>query len=441
MNSIVVTVLELLVVVGLVAANGFFVAAEFALVKVRTSQLEPLAKRGGWRVKVAIQATRHLDAALSATQLGITLASLGLGWLGEPFVAHRLAPLLGWFGITDPSAVTSVSFAVAFAAITFFHIVLGELAPKSLAIQRPRAVSLNTAGPLMIFYRALYPFIWLLNATANTFLRWAGLEPASEGEHNFSAEELEHVFSHARHSHPGDALINRLMVRSLRLRSTTAQQVMRPRDQIVALWLDQPQPENMRIAQTAGFSRFPVCRGSVDQVEGVVLVREWLWQTLVLGPEASFEPLIRPVLTFTLKTPIHAMIEHFRTSRSHLAIVLDDAQNTAGLVSFEDVLEEIVGDIRDELDLGAGPVFAQSESSIEVSGRFTMREMQAETGWDLEWQPRENVCEWAERLRGRPLKRAESFTVGDYRITAVEVSAERLRRVKVERLVAEEEAR
>ncbi|PTX91779.1 hemolysin family protein [Opitutus sp. ER46] len=437
MHEVFVIILELLAIFALVAANGFFVAAEFALVKVRTSQLQPLAKQGGWRVKVAIQATRHLDAALSATQLGITLASLGLGWLGEPFLAHRLAPLLRYVGITDPGAVSSISISVAFMTITFFHIVLGELAPKSLAIQRPKGVALNTAGPLMIFYRLLYPFIWALNGTANTFLRWGGLQPATEGEHEFSADELEHVFSHARHSHPGDALINRLMVRSLRLRTTTAQQVMRPRDQIVALWLDKPLAENLRIAQTAGFSRLPVCQGSLDDVKGVVLVREWLWQTLALGPEASYEPLIRPYLTFTLRTPIHAMIEHFRTSRSHLAIVLDDGQNTAGLISFEDVLEEIVGDIRDELDLGEGPVFEQTDLLIVVSGRFTMRELQAETGWDLEWERRETVGEWAERRRGRPLKRGESFVTGDYRVTAVDVSAERVRRVKIERAPVE----
>ena len=432
MSSVLSSLLEILVIIGLVAANGFFVAAEFALVKVRTSQLEPLQKQGGWRVKVAIQATRHLDAALSATQLGITLASLLLGWLGEPFVAHRLAPLLRWFGITDAGAVTSISFAIAFTAITFFHIVLGELAPKSLAIQRPRAVSLFVAGPLMIFYRIFYPFIWSLNAAANMFLRWGGLRPASEGEHDFTPEELEHVFSHARHSHPGDALINRLMVRSLRLRTTTAQQVMRPRDQIVALWLDKSLSENLRTAQTAGFSRFPICEGSVDNVKGILLVREWLWQTIALGSEATFEPLMRPALTFTLRTPIHAMIEHFRTSRTHLAVVLDDDLKTAGLVSFEDVLEEIVGDIRDELDLGAGPVFEQTDTSIVVSGRFTMRELQAETGWNLEWRPRETVADWAERQRGRPFKRGETLDIGEYRITAADVGVERLRRARID---------
>jgi CBS domain containing-hemolysin-like protein len=427
---------EILLVLGLVAANGFFVAAEFALVKIRASQLRPMAKTGGWRVRFALFATERLDAVLSSTQLGITLTSLGLGWIGEPVIGHRLAPLLDNFGITEPSAVKSISFAVAFSIITFLHIVLGELAPKSLAIQRPKVVSLNVAAPLVIFYRAFFPFIWLLNGAANTILRWFGLDPASEGEHTFSSEELEYVFSQARHAHPGDALINRIMVRSLRLRTVTAQQVMRPRDQIVALWLDKPMAENFRTAQTAGFSRFPVCSGTLDEVKGIVLVREWLWQAQLLGPETSFEPLVRPVLTFMLKTPIHTMIELFRTSRVHLGVVLDADLKTVGIVSFEDVLEEIVGDIRDELDLGRGPVFEHDDTSIVVSGLFTMRELQAETGWAFEWQPRENVAAWAERNRGQPLKRNEAFLVGDYRVTATEISAENPRRIKVERLPA-----
>ncbi len=425
--------LEIALVLGLVLANGFFVAAEFALVKVRASQLRPMAKHGGWRVKFALRATEHLDAVLSATQLGITLMSLGLGWVGEPIIGHRIEPILRGFGVTDPDAIKSVSFAIAFGLITFFHIVLGELAPKSLAIQRPKGVSINVAAPLIVFYWIFFPFIWGLNHTAALILRTFGLRPASESEHGFSSEELEYVFSNARHSHPGDALINRLMVRSVRLRSVTAQQVMRPRDQIVALWLDKPLAENLRIAQTAGFSRFPVCTGSLDDVKGIVLVREWLWQSHALGPDAAFEPLMRPVLTFTLKTPFHSMIELFRTSRVHLAIVLDAELKTAGIVSFEDVLEEIVGDIRDESDLGAGPIFEHTENAIVVSGLFTMRELQAETGWAFEWQPRETVAAWAERNRGNSLRRGESFAIGDFNVIATDVTAERVRRVRVER--------
>jgi CBS domain containing-hemolysin-like protein len=226
------------------------------------------------------------------------------------------------------------------------------------------------------------------------------------------------------------------MVRSLRLRSVIAQQVMRPRDQIVPLWIDRPVAENLRLAQTGGFSRMPVCGTSLDDVKGTLLVREWLWQIQALGPDASFAALVRPALTFTLKTPIHSMIELFRTSRNHLALVLDDELKVAGIVSFEDVLEEIVGDIQDEFDLGHGPVFEHNPTTIVVSGLFTMRELQAETGWAFEWQPRETVSAWAERHRGGALKRGESITTGDYRVTAIDVTAERIRRIRVERLPA-----
>jgi CBS domain containing-hemolysin-like protein len=425
--------LETLLIVGLVLANGLFVAAEFALVKIRASQLRPLAKAGGWRVKMALWANEHLGAMLSASQLGVTLASLGLGWVGEPFLAHRLAPVLARFGVTEPAMVSSVSFAIAFTVITFVHITFGELGPKAVAIQRAQKTALWLSAPLVIFYYCFYPFIWFLNISADTLLGWFGLQPAGESDHNISAEELEYVFSHARHVHPGDALINKLMVQSLRVRQTTAQQIMRPRDQVVALWLDKPLAENLRIAQTNGHSRYPVCTGSLDQVAGMLLIREWLWQIQALGHDASFEPLMRPALAFTLTTPIHTMIERFRTARSHLAVVLDDKKALAGIVTFEDVLEEIVGDIRDETDIESGPIYERTAHTITVSATLTMRELQAETGWPIEWTPRETVAAWTHRHFGRVPKRDDKLEVGEYRLLVLEANADRARRVKIER--------
>ena len=429
---------EIVVIIALVLANGFFVAAEFALVKVRASQLQPLVKTGGWRVHFALWATQHLGTMLSASQLGVTLASLGLGWVGEPFLAHRLAPVLEHLGVHDPHVVSSIAFTGAFTVITFVHIIFGELGPKAIAIQRATSVSLWAAAPLTIFYYCFYPFIRVLNSTANVLLRWAGLQPAGEGDHAIGAKELEYVFSHARHSHPGDALINKLMVQSLRARETRAQQIMRPRDQVVALWLDKSVAENIRIAQTSGHSRFPVCTGSLDRVEGLLLVREWLWQIQALGPDTPFEPLVRPVVEFELTTPLHTMIERFRNARSHLAVVLDDKKALAGIVTFEDVLEEIVGDIRDEFDIEHGPIFKRTTNSIVVSGSFTMRELQAETGWPLEWQSHDTVAVWALRLWGHVPKRDETFSTGEYHLTVIEANAERPRRIRIERLVTEE---
>ena len=426
--------LETVVILLLIAANGFFVAAEFALVKVRTSQLRPLAEKGGWRVRIALRATRHLDAALSATQLGITLASLGLGWLGEPFVAERLTPLIHRLGVTAPGTVHTIAFLAAFTLVAFFTVIFGELGPKALAIQHAKGVALWAAAPLFAFYYVFFPFIGLINVTANFLLRRVGLGFSTDSDRAFSPDELEYVLSHARHSHPGDALVNRLMVQSLRVRETFAQQILIPRDQVVALWLDRPLSENLRTAQTSGFSRFPVCRGSLDHIEGILLVREWLWQIQALGPEAPFEPLVRDVLAFELRTPLPLMLERFRLARSHLAIVTDAEKKLAGIVTFEDVIEEIVGDIRDEFDLGSGPVFDRTERSITVSGSLTLRELQAETGWPLEWQPRETVAAWFLRHLGHPPRRDETVTIGDYKLTALDVNPERPRRVRIDRL-------
>ena len=429
---------QLLVILLLVCANGFFVAAEFAIVKIRASQLQPLLKTGDWRVPMALRAVNKLDACLSATQLGITLASLGLGWLGEPFLAQWMNPLLEHLGVNNEAVRHSLTFGLAFTTISFLHIVFGELAPKSLAIQRARAVSLWVAAPLMAFYYLFYPFIYVLNGTANMFLRWAGLRPASESDHVFSADELEYVLSHSRHVHHSDSLINKIMVRSLRLRDVAAQQVMLPRDQVVALWADKSVEENLKIAQGNGHSRYPVCEGTLDNVLGMVLVKEWLWQIQALGEKTSFQPLIRPVLTFTQRTPLPTMIELFRTSRSHLAVVLSAEDTMAGIITFEDALEEIVGEIRDELDIERGPIFEHTENSIVVDASLSMRELRAETGWNFEFPARETVESWVLRNTVAPLRQNESIRLGEYVITPLQTHATGLRRARLTRLSPEE---
>lgn len=437
MPEILRIILEILVVIVLVLLNGFFVAAEFALVKVRTSQLRPLEKDGGVPVKAAIHATKHLDAMLSATQLGITLASLGLGWVGEPFVAHRITPILNYLGITEPASISSISFAVAFSIITFAHIVFGELAPKSLAIQYPKKVSVGVAIPLTFFYKLFFPFIWALNGTANFFLRSAGIHPAGEGAHNFSAEEMEYVLSHSRHSHPGDVLVNRVMIRALRLRETRVNEVMVPRDEINALWLNGNRDENLRISQTTAHSRYPVFDGDLDKPAGILLMREWLWQIQLLGKDTPIRPLLRDVMTFPPEMPIADVLERFRQSQNHIALVVNDEGRTLGLVSFEDVLEEIVGDIRDEFDTDNKEIFSQTADSITVAGTLNMHELEAETGWNFEWDGNsyETVASWIKSLKpARPPKRGEIIRYEDIEIIPLETPAGTLKRVLMRRV-------
>ena len=237
---------------------------------------------------------------------------------------------------------------------------------------------------------------------------------------------------------PGDALINKIMVRSLRLRDVTAQQVMLPRTKVVALWVDKTIDENLRIAQKSGHSRFPVCQESLDNVLGMVLIKEWLWQIQALGEKSSFQPLIRPVLTFFPMTPLPTMMELFRSSRRHLAVVIDPNEAMLGIVTFEDVLEEIVGEIRDELDIERGPIFDQTEHSIVVDASLPIRELRAETGWNFEYQPRESVGAWISRQAGHSLQRDESIRLGEYEVTALQTHASGLRRVRITRLSTEE---
>ncbi|MEZ5405006.1 MAG: hemolysin family protein [Verrucomicrobiia bacterium] len=429
---------QFFIVVLLIVISAFFVAAEFALVRIRISQIRPLLKTGDWRVRITLRVLKNLDQALSATQIGITLANLALGWIGEPFVRGWIEPLLGSLSISNPKLLHATSITISFIALPFILIVFGELVPKLIAIQRPKAVSFLIAGPLMLFYYPFKPFIWFLNFCANRVIRLLGFETVDNAEHNFSADELDYVLTQAYHTHPGDALINKIMIRSLRLRDTIASQVMLPKEQVTALWLDKSIKENLRIAQTSGHSRFPVCEGNLDNVKGMILIKEWLWQIQALGSDTPFQPLIRPVLTFTSKTTIPTLLELFRSSRSHLAVVLNENNGMAGILTIEDALEEIVGEIRDELDIEKGPIYNQTETSILVDANLNVRELRAETGWNFEWQPREKVGAWMVRHLGRLPKKGETARIGEFRVSAPEIHSQGPRRVRLERLSKEE---
>jgi CBS domain containing-hemolysin-like protein len=423
------------VILLLVVANAFFVATEFAFVKIRGSQLKSMRVPGkkDWRLPLAIRVTTHLDRYLSATQLGITLTSLGLGWVGEPVVAGWIrGPLANW-GIVSPSAVISISYGLAFAGITFIEIVLGELVPKYFAIRRPRPVALWMSAPLILFYTVCYPFIWLLNRTANRLLMWMGIPPTKEFDHGFNQEELQYVLMNSRHVHPSDEMVNKLMLKALRLKETTAEQVMLPRDQVVMLWRDKTLEENMGIAQKSGYSRLPLCGDTQDQVLGVIHVKELLWQYQALGTQTNLTAIVRPILTFMAKTRLPAMLELFRRSRNHLAVVLDREEKLLGLVSFEDVLEELVGDIRDEFDIEKGPFFERSADAVLVDTDLPLRDLAVETGWPLSTQTIETVEKWALRQWGHVPPAGAQLDVDGFQLTATEVNPRRIRRLRIVR--------
>jgi CBS domain containing-hemolysin-like protein len=417
----------------LICANAFFTATEFAFVKIRESQLKSMRVKGkkDVRLGLALRVTKHLDRYLSATQLGITLTGLGLGWVGEPVVANWIHTPLTKLGLTSPTATASISFGLAFAAISFIDIVFGELVPKYFAIRRPRWVVMWFVAPLVIFYNAAYPFIWLLNRTANLLLMWMGIPPTREFDHGFNQEELQYVLMNSRHVHPSDDLVNKIMLKALRLKETTAEHVMLPREQLAVLWRDKSLEENLAIAQKSGYSRLPYCGDSLDQVLGVIHVKELLWQVQVLGPQTRLGDIVRPILTFLAKTRLPAMLELFRKSRNHLALVLDADEKLMGLVSFEDVLEELVGDIRDEFDIEKGPFFERSADAVLVDADLPLRDLATETGWPLPRQTTETVERWALRHWKRVPHPGDHIEAEGFMLVASEVTLRRIRRLRV----------
>ncbi|MFB9756822.1 hemolysin family protein [Paenibacillus hodogayensis] len=352
----------MLLVLVLVLLNGLFVAAEFALVKVRQSRLTQLANEGNSKAKAALKATDNLDSYLSATQLGITLASLGLGWVGEPAISRLIVdPLLARLGFGDALWGHTVSFIIAFCVITFLHIVLGELAPKSLAIQKSEGTSMWLSTPLMLFYKLFMPAIWLLNGAANRLLRLFGVEPASEHEAAHTEEEIRILMNQSARSGHIDkdemALFDNIFEFSERL----AREVMVPRTDMDCLFTTLSFEENLKTVYASKHTRYPVARGDKDRIVGFVHITDLL--TCDPDEEQQLKTFIRPILTVPESMEVSHVLRLMKKKRSQIAIVIDEYGGTAGLVTIGDILEEIVGEMMDEFD--------QGRSSVEVNGEVT----------------------------------------------------------------------
>lgn len=342
--------LRLGAVLLLVAANAFFVAAEFALVASRRTRIDAWARRGDRKAVVVKKALQSLDRYISGTQLGITLASLGLGWIGEPAVATTIEHLFrGLPAPFDSIATHSVASTLAFAAITFLHIVLGELAPKALALLHPESTSRWVAPPLILFTTATNPFIWMLNGTANALLRLFGARPQSERERVHSPEELRMLVEQSRRIGGIEAGDARMLEGVFEFSEKNARDVMTPRTQIVALPAGAPLAEAADRVAAAGRSRYPVTGESLDDVVGTVHAKDIL-RGLLAGSEAPVQDIARPAFFVPGTREVEDVLADMKRQKVHLAIVLDEFGGTAGLVTMEDLLEEIVGPIYDEYD-------------------------------------------------------------------------------------------
>lgn len=416
----------------LVLANAFFVASEFAIVKIRPTRVEELVGRGGWRARMVHGITRRLDTYLSANQVGITLASIALGWLGEPALAEVLEPSLEFLGHKAGVAAHSLALAVSFGFITLAHVVLGELVPKSLALQATEPVALWTALPLRLFYFAAFPLIWVLNAFANLMLRMFGLRPASEAEMLHSPDELRLVLQHV----PLDPGARRLIDRVFDYTHRVARHVMTLRRDVVVLAAGLPFEENVKVALTNQYTRYPLVEADRDRVVGYVHLKD-IVAALAAGRTPKMSEISREPTYCSEDTSCEWLRREFQRRRVHIAIVLADNGRFVGVVTLEDLLEEFVGEIQDEQDVGEiPPIVRATDGRFEVDGRITLDVARRELGIRIE-PPRaeiETLGAYFHHQLGRPPQPGDAIRASGVRLTALEIRDGRVRRLRGEPL-------
>ncbi|PAE10950.1 hypothetical protein CHI02_17235 [Niallia circulans] len=342
-------IFNLILFVILIAFTAFFVATEFAIVKIRSSRIDQLVAEGKKGALAAKKVTTHLDEYLSACQLGITVTALGLGWIGESTFAEILEPLFVHLSI-GTALSHLIAFIISFLLVTFLHVVVGELAPKTVAIQKAELITLTFATPIIWFYRLLYPFIWLLNGSARLLTSIFGLKPASEHELAHSEEELRILMSESYKSGEINknelAYVNNIFEFDERI----AKEIMVPRTEMVTISVDNTFDEIMAILEEENYTRYPLVNGDKDNVIGLINIREFLTATIQSREAIQLEDYMKPIIRVIETVPIRELLIKMQKERTHMAILLDEYGGTSGIVTAEDILEEIVGDIRDEFD-------------------------------------------------------------------------------------------
>jgi CBS domain containing-hemolysin-like protein len=429
--------LKILLVLGLIAFNGFFVAAEFALVKLRATQLDTLVARGHRRARVARSIIENLNSFLSATQLGITMASLGLGWVGQPIFVALLEPVLRSLHVESETVRHSISFAVGFSALTFLHISAGELAPKWAAIQFSLPISLWVAQPLKWFYVASYPFNWLLNQAARWLLRQAGIELAGEGGRAHSEEELRLLLATAPKHAGGTALGRDIVLNALDLRRRVAREVMRPRQEIIALDTEASIAECLEVAEKTRYSRFPLCEGgNLDKTLGVVHIKDLYAMRIKARSGTDLLPAARKLVYVPESARLEKLLQFFLERKLHLAIVVDEFGGTMGMVTLENILEELVGQIQDEFDQEK-PLLARTGDDIwEVAGTLPLHELEELVGEPLQEEGITTVSGWVtQRLGGFP-KAGDVLAIGGCELRVEEMAGMRVARLKLTKTVS-----
>ncbi len=423
------TVLNIFAVFFLVFANGFFVASEFALVGVRRSRVHTLALQGDRRAERLLLLVDNLNAYISATQLGITFASLALGWLGEPVIAHLLEIPLG--GYVSETNLHIISFAVAFGVITFLHIVLGELAPKTLALERAEKVAMAVALPMQLFYKTFYWPIRLLDWAGTRTVRLFGLHASADHGSIYTSEELRQLVEASHKSGHLKAEEQRLINSVFDFSAAEVREAMVPRTNVVALPVTATVAEAEKAFCDLGYSRLPVYRERLDKVIGVLFLKDLVPCLREGGKEFEMEKLLHPPTFVPATARLGAVLTQMQSTQTHMAFIVDEHGGVEGLVTLEDLLEEIVGEINDEYDEEVRAQIVEDGDTFILDGMLAVRDANRRFGLGL---PEEGgfttLAGFLLTRAGRLLRQGESIEHHGARFTVERVDRRRIRRVR-----------
>ena len=427
--DIVPILFQLLLVIFLIAMNGFFVAAEFACVKIRPSRLETLIQEGSRQAKYAKKLTDHLDASLSVTQLGITLASLGLGWVGEPAVATLILPVTHAVGLDDVVGHT-ISLALAFSIITGLHIVLGELTPKTMAIQNVEKIMLSVALPMLVFHRVMYPFVWLLNHVANWVAHRMGFHTASEGDDAHTEEEIRLLMEESHRQGLIDDTEVDFVDNVFDFTDLNVREIMTPRTDMVCLYLENTMEENIQTILEEQLTRYPICREDKDHIVGFLHVKD-LMRVMAEGRKPNLRRLARKALIVPESMDVSVLLKTMQKQRSQMAIVVDEYGGTAGMVTIEDIVEEIVGDIQDEFDEERPTAERRGKRIFSVDAKMLLEELEDILEIDIEDEDVDTVGGWLYDQIGQTPRVGQMAAAGGNLFYVEEVDGVRITRVLI----------
>lgn len=397
------------------------------MVKIRGSRIESLAQDGNMRAKFATGILANLNAYLSACQLGITLTSLGLGWVGEPAVARMLEPVLTTFGIPDP-VIHTIAFIIAFTLITTLHITIGEQYPKTYAIRKPEQITLWSSLPIVFFYKLMYPFIWFLNGASNWMLKKSGIEPEAEHESVHTEEEIRILVKESHKSGLIDNTELTLVDNIFEFTETNAREIMIPRTEMVCLYATLPYEENKRIIIDEMHTRYPVCDPDKDNVIGFVHIKDLMKYN---DSVEDIRTITRPLMNVPESMPISTLLRMMQKKRTEMALLIDEYGGTSGLVTIEDIMEEIVGEIHDEFDEDRPRIEQKSPTTYWIDGLLLIDEVNSYFGTEIQTDDYDTIGGWMYSQVEIPPRKNQKVHFEGFEFTVEEVEHMRISRVSV----------